>query len=636
MRIACVQVATVDGEVAANRSRALRLTQQALAQGTDLAILPELVTTGYCTDEYLAVAEGIDGQTVRAFAKLAASSGASIALGLVTRASDGRPQNGSVLIGPHGVVGTYAKTHLCVNDDPRVDESTAFAAGEALGLFELCGVRVGMMICYDGQHGELPVALVAGGADLLVWLNNRTSMPVWEASAIARFNRVPVAAVNRVGIAGWQPAAAPAPLFTGVSALVDHDGETIAAAEGGEETVVVGNVEIEAGRRRRASHVLNTQHTEMASPKAITERGEAFSRDPIGTGPFKFNSWEDDVKILYDRFDDYNWGPSFLRHTGAPYPDRFRIQILGFNMTDNAQAFEANEVDICLNWSFADFKRVSENAKYHVIGFAAPGMGQYMPLHTQLWPLDDLNVRKALLFGVDRRTVTVRANGGIAPTNISNLLLPGTIGHSEEAGELYTYDPARGNQILDEAGYAKREDGFRYAPDGRRLEITYPDRGDPVVELFKPDVEKSLGIFVDIPKMDEATHREGASKGLYHTTWIGVAAPSGDILYERFHTGSYGGANRSYSFFEYDGIPSSATPGAKIDRLLETARASFDQAEQIALWKEAELYLMENAVAIPLVVEFLPWLTNPDRIGGELFLGIDYLPFFGQFYSTQE
>ena len=226
-------------------------------------------------------------------------------------------------------------------------------------------------------------------------------------------------------------------------------------------------------------HSIAHQHTGMASPKAITERGEAFSRDPIGTGPFKFNSWEDDVKILYDRFDDYNWGPSFLRHTGAPYPDRFRIQILGYNMTDNAQAFEANEVDICLNWSFADFKRVSENAKYHVIGFAAPGMGQYMPLHTQLWPLDDLNVRKALLFGVDRRTVTVRANGGIAPTNISNLLLPGTIGHSEEAGQLYTYDPAKGNQILDEAGYAKREDGFRYAADGRRLEITYPDRGGP-------------------------------------------------------------------------------------------------------------------------------------------------------------
>ena len=63
-----------------------------------------------------------------------------------------------------------------------------------------------------------------------------------------------------------------------------------------------------------------------------------------------------------------------------------------------------------------------------------------------------------------------------------------------------------------------------------------------------------------------------------------------------------------------------AVPREVLDRLLETARASFDQAEQVALWQEAELYLMENAVAVPLVVEFLPWLTNPDRIGGELFL----------------
>ncbi len=376
----------------------------------------------------------------------------------------------------------------------------------------------------------------------------------------------------------------------------------------------------------------------MASPKAVTERGEDFSRDPVGTGPFKWSGeWQDDVKVVFDRNEDYNWGPSFLAHQGAPYPDRMRLQIFGFNMTDNAAAFEAGEVDIILNWSFADYKRVSENPKYHVIGYAAPGMGQYMPLHTQLWPLDDLNVRKALLFGVDRRTVTVRANGGTAPLNISNLLVPGTIGRSDEAGKLYTYNVGKANQILDEGGYAEKDsDGFRLAPDGRRLEISYPDRGDPVVELFKLDVEKNLGIFVDIPKMDGATHREGASKGLYHTTWIGVAAPSGDVMYDRFHTASYGGANRSYSFFEYDGVPESATPNAKIDGLLEAARASFDAEEAKALWEEAEVYLMENAVAIPLVHDYLPWLTNPDRVGGELFLGIDYLPFFGQFYSTQE
>lgn len=258
MRIACVQVATVDGEINANRARALDLTEQALAENPDLVILPELVTTGYCTNDYTTVAEDLEGLTVRAFADLAAASGACIAVGLVARAAGGRPQNGSVIVGPHGVIGTYAKSHMCVNDDPRVDESTAFIRGEELGLFDLAGVQVGVMICYDGHHGELPVALVTGGADVLIWLNNRTSMPAWEASAIAKFNRVPVAAVNRVGTAGWQPVGATHRLFTGVSAIVDHEGEIIAAAHGGEETTVVGDVDIETGRHRRNSHVLNT------------------------------------------------------------------------------------------------------------------------------------------------------------------------------------------------------------------------------------------------------------------------------------------------------------------------------------------------------------------------------------------
>ena len=270
MRIACVQVATVDGEINANRARALGLTEQALANNPDLVILPELVTTGYCTNDYTMFAEDLEGLTVRAFADLAALSGAYIAVGLVTRTASGQPQNGSVLVGPNGVVGTYAKSHMCVNDDPRVDESTAFARGEGLGLLDLARVRVGVMICYDGHHGELPVALVAGGAVVLIWLNNRTSVPVWEASAIAKFNRVPVAAVNRVGEAGWQPAGAPPRFFTGVSAIVDHEGEIVAAAHGGEETVVVGDLDLQAGRRRRNSHVLNTMQSRRPDLYALT------------------------------------------------------------------------------------------------------------------------------------------------------------------------------------------------------------------------------------------------------------------------------------------------------------------------------------------------------------------------------
>jgi predicted amidohydrolase len=261
MRVACVQVALVDGDVKANRERVLRMTEQALWDRPDLVLLPELSTSGYCTDDYTRLAEPSDGPTVEALGTLAAASGASILVGLVILDSMGRPQNSSYLIGPTGVIGTYAKTHLCVNDAAAVDESTAFAPGQTLGLLDVSDVRLGVMICYDGHHGELPVTLVNQGAELLVWLNNRTLMTSWEPAAIALFNRVPVAAVNRVGTAAPQPVGEPPRIYSGVSSIVDHEGKMIAAAIADEEAVVVGEIDIEAGRVRRASHVLNTQQS---------------------------------------------------------------------------------------------------------------------------------------------------------------------------------------------------------------------------------------------------------------------------------------------------------------------------------------------------------------------------------------
>jgi predicted amidohydrolase len=261
MRVACVQVAIVDGDIEANRERVLRMTEQAIWDRPDLVVLPELTTSGYCTDDYTQVAESADGYLVTALGALAAASGASILVGLVISDADGRPQNGSYLIGPTGVMGTYAKTHLCVNEAAHVDESTAFSPGQSLGLFDLPGAQIGVMICYDGHHGEFPVTLVNRGAELLVWLNNRMVVTPWEPAAIALFNRVPVVAVNRVGTSAPQPVVASPRIYSGGSSMVDHDGQQIAAAIADEETVVVGDIDIEAGRLRRASRVLNTQRS---------------------------------------------------------------------------------------------------------------------------------------------------------------------------------------------------------------------------------------------------------------------------------------------------------------------------------------------------------------------------------------
>jgi predicted amidohydrolase len=258
-RIACAQVATVDGEIEANLERCYDLAEQAVDRGAELVALPELVATGYCADDYAPLIEPLDGPVIARFQQIAAQGPAVIVVGLVIADDRGHPQNGAVLVGPDGPAGAYGKTHLCVNDLPRVDESSRFATGGELGLFDTGAGRLGVMICYDGHHPELARALTLEGADCLLWINNRSLIEPWEAQAIAKFNMVPVALVNRVGEAGWDAPGSPSRRFPGRSTICDHTGQVLARAAEGLEINVVANVDLEAGRRRRKEEIsLNT------------------------------------------------------------------------------------------------------------------------------------------------------------------------------------------------------------------------------------------------------------------------------------------------------------------------------------------------------------------------------------------
>ena len=249
----------MDGDVEANLERCYTLAERAVDDGAELVALPELAATGYCADDYAPFVEPLDGPVIARFQIIAAQGPAVIVVGLVIADYDGRPQNAAVIVGPDGPVGTYAKTHLCVNELPRVDEPSRFAAGRELGLFDTPAGRVGVMICYDGHHPELARALTLEGADYLVWVNNRSSIEPWEAQAIAKFNMVPVALANRVGEAGWETPDEPARLFPGRSAISDHAGNLLSRAQDGLEVNVVADIDLGAGRQRRETRVsLNT------------------------------------------------------------------------------------------------------------------------------------------------------------------------------------------------------------------------------------------------------------------------------------------------------------------------------------------------------------------------------------------
>ena len=352
----------------------------------------------------------------------------------------------------------------------------------------------------------------------------------------------------------------------------------------------------------------------FASPQAYITYGEDIARNPVGTGAYKFKEWQEQVSVTYERNDDYAWAPAWATNKGAPYPDEFVVQILAQDAVARAAAFEAGEVDWIQHFQFIDMERFAKQDNRIVLGRQAPGMPWFLHINSTRWPTDDIVVRKALNHAINKKLVIQRGNGGI-PRIAGNILTPGTIGYNADMEDLYPWDVGKANQLLDDAGYARRDDGFRYRDD-KRMQVEFPNTPNPLSELYKLDIESGIGIFVDIPNVEFATYINDMAQGKYTHQWTGGGGPDGDVLYAKYHTSQYGLPGRAFAFLNYNDQPGVATEGDPIDALLDGARSEFDESKRAEMWMEANRLIQEAAVNLPLSDAMSQWFYNSDQIGG--------------------
>lgn len=194
IQAAVIQTEPVFGAVEANLGQALGLIPADL----DLAVLPELCTTGYqfqSRDELRALAETIpDGPSCRRLREQAAATGTTLVAGLAERDGD-RLYNSAVLVRPDGTVDRYRKLHLFW------DERLVFDAGDlGLPVFAACGTTIGVMICFDWFFPEAAGTLARRGARVICHPSNLVLPHCPQAMPVrALENRVFTLTANRVG-----------------------------------------------------------------------------------------------------------------------------------------------------------------------------------------------------------------------------------------------------------------------------------------------------------------------------------------------------------------------------------------------------------------------------------------------------
>ena len=195
IQAAVIQTYPVFGAVETNLATALA----AVPAACELAVLPELCTTGYQfqdRDELRGLAEEIPaGPTCRRLAEQAAQTGTTLVAGLAER--DGkRLFNSAVLVRPDGRVERYRKVHLFQ------DEKLVFDPGDlGFPVFEACGTTIGMMICFDWIFPESAGTLARRGARIVCHPSNLVLSYCPDAMPVrALENRIFTLTANRVGI----------------------------------------------------------------------------------------------------------------------------------------------------------------------------------------------------------------------------------------------------------------------------------------------------------------------------------------------------------------------------------------------------------------------------------------------------
>ncbi len=195
-RVGFVQNDPVFGEVERNVVRALELASQAEA---DLLVFPELFNTGYLflsREEVSKLAEDLGGYTVGELRKFAEETSTALVAGFAERDGD-KFYNSAVVIDENGDVrGVYRKTHLFF------EEKLFFEPGNTgFQVFEVAGMRVGVMICYDWRFPEAARTLALKGAQVIAHPSNLV-LPFAPTVDLARAveNRVYVILSDRSGV----------------------------------------------------------------------------------------------------------------------------------------------------------------------------------------------------------------------------------------------------------------------------------------------------------------------------------------------------------------------------------------------------------------------------------------------------
>jgi peptide/nickel transport system substrate-binding protein len=202
--------------------------------------------------------------------------------------------------------------------------------------------------------------------------------------------------------------------------------------------------------------ISNPVYAGMVSPTALKTMGKDCMLHPVGTGPFKFVSYERDVLLKLERFNDY-W------QKGKPYLDGIEWHFIADPVT-RLLSFKAGEAQVATSLNTKDVADLKAEGKYNVTMVPAAIFGLCGDSAHPDSPFADIRVRRAIAYSIDNEKVAKVVGYGLF-TSTNQYSVPSSWSYNP-AVKGYPYNPQKAKELLTEAGYSKGLDTKLTFPSG--------------------------------------------------------------------------------------------------------------------------------------------------------------------------
>jgi peptide/nickel transport system substrate-binding protein len=351
----------------------------------------------------------------------------------------------------------------------------------------------------------------------------------------------------------------------------------------------------------------------IVSPTAAEKFGKDTAMNPTGTGPFKFESYQIDNVVRIVKNPDYNWAPSMFKHQGPPYIDAINWRIIADPATRVA-ALKSGEVQFIDDLPVSNYQEIKTSSGFEVIEGTMAGSGYSFMLNVTKPPTDDVKVRQAIAWSIDKEGIIKTVWQGLFQPACS-VLTSVTFGYDPATCQVYSYDPKKAAALLDEAGW-KMEGDVR-KKNGEELVVKLYYRSDSPVNVGQVTfLEASLapiGIKLELNGLAQAGYFDAVRRGDHNMQpWWGPSTDP-DVVRQYYHSkNAEGGTNRSrYKDPEMDKMIDEAAgytdPNKRKDAYAKIQKKVLDEAIMVFVADSKNIYAANKTKLSDVVLD---WSSN--------------------------